>query len=51
MKLDPVKLVRQRQKLGYSQQNVVDKSNVNLRTVQRAEAGISGSNGWETDNR
>jgi len=44
MKLDPVKLVKQRQRLGYSQQNVVDKSKVNLRTIQRAEAGISISN-------
>jgi len=44
MKLDPVKLVKQRQGLGYSQQNVADKSKVNLRTVQRAEGGFSVSN-------
>lgn len=44
MKLDPVKLVRQRQRLGYSQQNVADKSDVNRRTIERAEAGISISN-------
>ena len=44
MKLDPVKLLRHRQQLGYSQKDVADKSNVSERTVQRAEAGISVSN-------
>ena len=39
MKLDPLKLRNQRERLGYSQQNVADKSNVALRTVQRAECG------------
>lgn len=44
MKLDPVRLVKHRERLGYSQQNVADKSKVNLRTIQRAEGGISISN-------
>ena len=32
------------EQLGYSQQNVADKSKVNLRTIQRAEGGFSVSN-------
>ena len=44
MKLDALKMVKHRERIGYSQQNVADKSNVNVRTVQRAEAGISISN-------
>jgi transcriptional regulator with XRE-family HTH domain len=41
MKLDPLKMRNQRERLGYSQQNVADKSNVNLRTIQRAEGGAT----------
>ena len=44
MKLDPVKLVKHRERLGYSQQNVADKSRVNVRTISRAEGGFSVSN-------
>ncbi len=41
MKLDPLKLSNQREILGYSQQNVADKSRLCSRTVERAAAGKS----------
>lgn len=44
MKLDPLRLRKHREQLGYSQKDVADKSNVSERTMQRAEAGISVSN-------
>ena len=39
MRFDRDKLVRQRQRLGYSQETLASLANVGVRTVQRAEAG------------